>query len=342
MSDLIFDTATLNRVVRQLPEPKTGLLGRYFPRIIESATDQIHFDVEGTDLRMTPFCSPLVEAPIMQKRGFETKVFTPAYLKEKTPFTPRGFNQRMMGEPIGGELTPAQRMKKAVGQDLADKKQRLDRRLEWMASQVILNGKIVVAGEKYQATEVDFGRAATLTKTLAAGSKWGETGIKPLQQLIEWTEASDLDAPITDWYFGKTAYASFRADAEVLKEMEMVKSDATFQPNAVTSRQPQFMGDIRSLRIHVMPRQRVQHEDGTITELFPENAVLGVASAYYEGVQQYGAIKDVRAIEQGAVSGKYYAKSWINEDPSVRFMMLQSAPLMVPYRPNTSMRVNVL
>jgi hypothetical protein len=38
----------------------------------------------------------------------------------------------------------------------------------------------------------------------------------------------------------------------------------------------------------------------------------------------------------------YFVKSWTEEDPSVRFLMLQSAPLVFPTRPNASFKAKVL
>ena len=37
-------------------------------------------------------------------------------------------------------------------------------------------------------------------------------------------------------------------------------------------------------------------------------------------------------LEKGVT--RYFTKSWLEEDPSVRWLLLQSAPLVVPYRPN--------
>ena len=63
-----------------------------------------------------------------------------------------------------------------------------------------------------------------------------------------------------------------------------------------------------------------------------------MTSPALEGVQAYGAIRDE---EIGLQPVPYYVKSWIQYDPSVRYAMLQSAPIMVPFRPNASVAVKV-
>ena len=53
----------------------------------------------------------------------------------------------------------------------------------------------------------------------------------------------------------------------------------------------------------------------------------------FEGVRAYGAIRDEDA---GFQALPYFAKSWKENDPSVRYLLMQSAPLTVPYRINAS------
>jgi hypothetical protein len=55
-------------------------------------------------------------------------------------------------------------------------------------------------------------------------------------------------------------------------------------------------------------------------------------------VQHYGAIKDEAA---GMQALDYFSKSWTQPDPAVRFLMLQSAPLVVPYRVNATLAAKV-
>ena len=48
--NILFDTATLQSVLSQLPEPQTGVLARYFTEEVISDDFEINFDVDGTDL----------------------------------------------------------------------------------------------------------------------------------------------------------------------------------------------------------------------------------------------------------------------------------------------------
>lgn len=336
MSDILFDTATLQGVVRALPQPRLGFGAKYFNRVVESDTPEINFDVEGTDLRMAPFVSPLVPGQILNDKGFSTKTFRPAYVKDKTVFTPQRAITRMLGEKIGGEYSPAERLELAVATEMAKKLDRLERRLEWMAVQALLNGKVTVVGDYYPARLVDFGRSPNNTVVKTTGNKWGDSGVSPLNDLRAW--AMVAEAPITDWYMTGDAYTPFLASQDVKDRMNMLRGSSTLQADAVLDRNLVLMGLIDGFRIWVIPKLSVEHSDGTIAPLVPSGTVIGVADGFFEGVRHFGAIQDVENFQPGA----YYVKSWIEPDPSVRYMLLQSAPLMVPYRPDSTFRATVL
>ncbi len=334
-TDIMFDIATLQGVVRALPQPKLGFAAKYFTRVVESADAEIHFDVEGTDLRMAPFVSPLVPGKIVEGTGFATKTFRPAYIKDKTPFTAARALTRRLGEQIGGEFDPEQRLALDVATELSEKLLRLERRLEWMAVQALYNGRVTVQGDQYPTTVVDFGRAPGNTVVRTSGNKWGDSGVSPIEDLHQWSGMAET--PISDYYMTRDAYTAFRKDPDTWKRLELMRGSSTLDTDAVLSRDLVLMGMIDGFRIWVIPAINVTNEDGSTSPLVPDGTVIGVADAYFEGVRHFGAIQDVNNLKPGS----YFVKSWVEEDPSVRYLMLQSAPLLVPYRPNSTFRATV-
>ena len=83
--------------------------------------------------------------------------------------------------------------------------------------------------------------------------------------------------------------------------------------------------------------ERVALPGLALTPYLPARTVL-VLGADVEGTRAYGAIKDEAA---GFQAMPYFAKSWVEQDPAVRYLMLQSAPLTVPYRVNASLGATV-
>lgn len=69
----------------------------------------------------------------------------------------------------------------------------------------------------------------------------------------------------------------------------------------------------------------------------PLNGVI-FASRQIEGYQAHGAILDPEA---DYVAAEFWPKDWIEKDPAQEFVMTQSAPLVIPARPNASSFVTV-
>ena len=69
---------------------------------------------------------------------------------------------------------------------------------------------------------------------------------------------------------------------------------------------------------------------GASVENFPAGTVV-LASTEIQGTRHFGAVRDLKA---GIQPRQFFVKSWEMEDPSVRYMLGQSAPLLVPYQKN--------
>ncbi len=344
MADL-YTSNYLIGVIEGLPalgDPNTRLLERYFGRLIEEDSEEIHFDKSIRYRIMAPFVSPLVEGAILEERGLTTETFKPAYIKPKTPLDPTRAVKRTAGEQIGGSLSAGDRQRLRVSQTLEDHRAYIERRLEWMAAQVLLAGSVVISGDKYPAVTVDFGRAAGLTVTLAGGDLWSdETNADPLANLHDWNEAamkSVAGAPIQDFIMDPDAFKNFRKHPKVTAKLDLrreVGAELRIQP--LRSEGLRYMGSIDGFDIWVY---QVWYEDtiGTLVPFFASGTVCG-ASAGIEGVQHFGAIYDEGA---GYQAMRYYPKSWVEDDPSRRFVMTQSAPLVVPGRVNATFKASVL
>ncbi|MDE9496258.1 major capsid protein, partial [Xenorhabdus bovienii] len=65
--------------------------------------------------------------------------------------------RRQIGERIGGDYTAADREMLNVQFEMADQIDMINRRLEWMAANAMVSGKIAVVGAGYDAKVIDFG-----------------------------------------------------------------------------------------------------------------------------------------------------------------------------------------
>lgn len=348
----VFSTNVLMGVVQNLKTPNPWLLNRSFRKEFIDPSEEIHFDVIPGKRRIAPFVSPLVEGRVVEQLGQTTKTFKPAYIKDKRVFNPSLGFKRTAGEQIGGSLTPEQRMQLHLALQMQDAIDMVGRRMEVMASEALRLGTVTVSGDGYPTTTVNFGRAAANTiANLSGGTLWSANPTTPtsfpLDNLQDWGTIGLQNSGLfpVDVVLGVDAWKAFRVHLSVKDRLFGTKNVAVaLNQGAISTEGGQYMGTIDNFNIYVYSGWYVDPATGTETAIFPAKACLMtsfgmlpdgtvVGEPGVEGVRAFGAIQDERA---GLQAVPYFPKSWLNEDPAVRYVMLQSAPLVVPTRPDAS------
>lgn len=339
----IYSTQVLAKVVERLHTPPSFLLDTFFPNVQTSDKEEIFFDVTDSKPRISPFVSPLLPGKVVDSGGYQTKSFKPAYVKDKRRFDANIPYKRMAGEIIGGSLSPAQRYERALATHLKDQLDNLTRREEVMAAEILRTGKVIVSGDGYPAQTVDFGRDAELTKALSGSATWDSSGVNPVDDLEDWAiTLQDKSGVVAKTVvMDPQAWKIFRSNTTVQKYLDIrrgTNNTINIDPQIISENEKaRYAGSIGDFAIWVYNDTYVD-DKGTTCKLLPEKTVLLGSREGLEGTRCYGAIHDEKA---NWTAQRYFTKSWIEEDPSVRWLLLQSAPLVVPYRPNASMCVTV-
>lgn len=335
-----FSTNYLTGVVNSLRSDSSFLADTFFPGQQTETSEEIHFDVEDDVMGLAPFVSPVVEGKVMSNLGYTTKTFKPAYVKPKHVFNPQMALKRTKGEQLGGTLSPEQRMRLIVAQHLMVQRDMLGRRLEWMAAQILATGSVTVTGDLYPTAVVNYGRAGGHTITLSGGARWGESGVDPLDDLQTWSDTmiQACGSKPTNVVMEVGAWKLFRKSATVIARIDLQRSAnvrPTMSQDAIQEVGGTYMGTVDGFNIWVYSGY-YKADNGTITPYMAANTVFMVGQL--GGVQAFGAIQDEAA---NIAAIPYFSKSWVQQDPPRRMIMTQSAPLLVPYRPNASMAITV-
>lgn len=328
-------------VVASLIEPPSFFLDRFFNRISTDDSEEIHFDVIEKTRRLTPFVSPLVEGKVVESQGFVTNTFKPAYLKDKRVWNGTRALKRSPGEQIGGSLSPMDRTRALLAFDLQDQVQMLTRRLEVMAAQALVTGTVTVAGDLYPTQVVNFGRQSANTVVLTGSALWDAAGVNPLDNLQDWAliVLQACGAMPTDIIMDVAAWKIFRGNPQVTARLNLQRvyqAPPTMAQDAQMKEGGVFMGTIDGFNIWVYAGYYLDQAN-TQQLIIPNRTVL-MATPQIEGVRAFGAIRDEEA---GYQAVPYFPKSWVEKDPAVRYLLMQSAPLVVPTRPNASLCATV-
>jgi hypothetical protein len=341
MADL-FSTNVVNGVVASLLAPPSFFLDTFFPNVQTETTEEIHFDTMVKTRRLAPFVSPLVEGKVVATQGFKTNTFKPAYIKDKRVWDGNRALKRSPGEQIGGSLSPMQRMQAILGMELQDQLEILTRRQEWMASQVLVTGAVTVVGDNYPSVSVNFGRDSSLTVVKTGGTLWTDAGVNPLKDLQTWAlSVLKLSGAMPDRAVMEVnAWEAFRENPFVIQRLNTQRTlgqAPSMAQSAATGEGGVFMGTVDGFNIYVYSGWYLD-DSGTEQPMLPSGTVI-LGGPQIMGYKAYGAIRDE---ESGYQALPYFVKSWIQKDPAVRFILMQSAPLVVPYRPNAQLAATVL
>lgn len=348
----LYGTADLLDVLRITPVESSYWLDNWFGAVRQFDTAEIMFDKLKTVRRLAPFVSPVVQGRVMKSRGFETKAFTPAYVKPKHIVDPnRQFNRRPGEIPGMGSSTPQARWNAAIAENLAEERNAILRRENWMAAMAIIHGSVTVTGEDYPTQVVDFGRDAGLSVTLTSTARWGESAADPLANIAALRKLSfeKSGAPITRLTMGLDAFDRFFADTKVqdlLKGQEIGNvartSDSTMSALGSPGEPFEFRGILQGangqgrLEVYTYNEQYEDENDAT-QSIMSSLDVVGTGNNI-RGVRCYGAIRDKRA---GLQALPLFPKMWDQEDPSLTYTMTQSAPLMVPTNIDNTFKITV-
>lgn len=340
-----YTTAELIALLQELRQPSSFLLDTFFPTVHESTAEEIHFDTLVGKKRITPFVHPTRAGRIVQAEGFKANVFKPAYAKDKRIFVPDATLKRIAGEKIGGALSPQQRADANIKFAMDDQLKMLTMREEVMAAEALRAGTVTVSGDGYNPVVVDFGRAAGQTITLLNNDRWSinHADSNPLEDLEVWSALMQANGGGTGrtvvmapdaWTAMRTRLVARGEDRMLLDYQRSGSSTLDMGPGADLVR---HIGNVGSFDLWVYDDVYVD-DAGADQHLMPSGSVV-MGSSAIEGIRAYGMIRDPKA---GYVATRYFTKTWIEEDPAVQWLLLQSAPLVVPSRPNASLMAQVL
>ena len=343
MSYDLYSTDELLPMVESLFVPGNFLLKAFFPTVMEFDTEQVHFDRVLDDRRLAPFVSPLAPGKIDQPRGYQVETFIPAYVKPKNKVTGKEVMTRMPGEPLTGTMSPGERRDRIMLQRMFEHRQKIERRLEWMASSILRTGAVTIVGDDYPASVVNFGRDASLTKVLAGVARWGEAGVSPFDDVETWigeiADGSGAAANIV--VMDRLAWNLYVSDPKVDRALDRQKGQTAALALGLTAQlpgSPVYKGAIGEVEFYVYNDKYEADGTNTVTSLLPDYTVIVGSQGGIEGAQMFGAILDPLN-DYGPA--RYFPKNWIEQDPAGEFVMTQSAPLVAPKRANASLAATV-
>ncbi|MEK6420018.1 MAG: major capsid protein [Burkholderia gladioli] len=345
-ASFVYDTNTLIQVVPNLKVAQQFMLDKFFPNIVNADSEKVSIDVDVGVRRMAPFVSPLVEGKLVEQRRYQTNEFKPAYIKDKRAPDLRKPVRRMIGERIGGDLKGVEREMANLAAEMTDQIDILNRRLEWMGCSVLRTGVVRVEGEGFETVDIDFGRDPALTVALTGGQKWTPANVvagtaTPAADIEVWQNLilKKSGAKVTEIVFSTSAWGGFIKDPDVKGAViwpAMNPSGNIINPGAQIEQGAVYKGRWGQYDLWVYNDWFVD-EDNVERAMLPDGEII-MSGANLLGTRAFGQIMDP-AFNYESLS--YAPKTWLQEDPAQRLLLMQSSPLVIPSRVNASFGAKV-
>jgi hypothetical protein len=328
----LFETRTMLAALETRKPPRTFLRDKFFSTVETFDTEHVDIDIIKGKRKMAPFVSPMHEGKLIERAGFKTRTFKPAYIKPKMVTTAQDVFKRTPGETIyQGAKTPAQRAAEILGKDLANLDDQIIRREEWMAAQLLTSGKVRCVGEGIDVL-IDFLMEATHLPVLSGTALWSDhANSTPLTNLRTWKRLLGQDSGInpTDVIMSTDVYDHF-----LLNTKEVSGVGKLFDMNRILLGQIEpkdmgngvsYIGRITEIGVDLWTYEEWyvdENDKDTEKPMIPSGKLI-MTNPIIRTSRSYGAIKDLKSL----AAVPRFPKSWEEEDPSVRFLLLQSAPL---------------
>ncbi|WP_395495822.1 major capsid protein [Acetobacter sp. KSO5] len=330
--------------VRNMKLAQTGLLDMFFPNIVESNAPEVAIDVDLGKRRMAPFCSPLVEGKLVESRQWQTNLFKPAYIKDRRNPDLLKPVRRAMGERLMGSMTPAERLEANLAWEIADQIDMINRRMEWMAANALVNGSVTIVGDGYPTPiVVDFQRDAALKIALTGTAQWGQAGIYPSDYLTGWAALVLQKSGVapTDVVLTNTPFNALKSDLKFLNSV-IWAGDRTGGSSIDLGGRVQtgkiYMGQWGQFRIWLYNDWYVDPVTDKEEPMIPDGTII-MSGPGLEGTRAFGQILDP-AFNYGPLA--YAPKMWYKEDPAAINLLMQSAPIVIPSRVNAGLSATVM
>jgi hypothetical protein len=357
----IYSPTQLYRVMfdERTVAPTSFFLDNFFPNSFLSTQEEILFDkIEGTR-KIAPFMLPNEQGkPIYKREGERIQSFKPAYTKPKDSVKPSEMLAMQPGELATRQnlMSPAARYNAEVQRIAEYHRNAIMRLWDYMGAKAILDGQLTInyqtdAGVGKSVT-LDFDRASGHTVTKGVGARWGDSGVSIFDDLQSWIDTvanAQFGGSVANVILGSQAATAFMADVNESGGSLNGKLDTNYRGSeeinfnrGIIRSDPisniAYLGTLGSgIRVWRYTGS-FQNNDGSYTQIMDPRDALLVAPGV-DGVKAFGAILDQGA---GLNPADIFTKMWDQQDPSARFIMSQSAPLMIPANPNCTLKARVL
>lgn len=331
-----FGYISLTESINQIKPVVTGIKTLLFKDEKTHAAKAIQTDIISGKSKLAPFVKRGHPAKIMSQNAMKTALVEPPTIRIKKPLTAEdllmhrapGSSIYVPGSSGGDQVAEARKLKIAMEQK--EMRDTIERTIENMCCQVIVNGKISYSDDDL-AFEVDYARPDANKPTLLSTRKWdAPTTALPLDDLDAWELViRKATGKIATMAIMSTAtFNKMIATTQVTKYLNLLKVDlgeVKTDPVLIAGGLKR-VANLKNIDFFTYDNF-YQDSAGDYQPYFADGKVVMLSPSENYKIH-YGMIEDLKS---GPVIGKVFSKDWVTEDPSEYNILAESHPLPVAH-----------
>lgn len=348
----IYNTYYMLAAVREMPVEHTFFKQRYFPTdtaLDVFGTSRVLADYKQEGQKAAPFVVPRIGALPAEREGFSSYDLEPANISISMPLTLDQLKNRGFGESILSELTPEDRAKYFLMNDLSDLSARISRTEEILAVKTMIDNGCTMkhltnVPGVYEDVGVKFYDGNNNPALFTPGAKWTHS----VKTNGNWQ--------IGNWYYDIcTMIGMLTKNGRPAKEIIVAQDVADFlmedgwvlemldnrraeiggiNPSALTEYVYELCTlNFKGRRLPIIVCDGTYDNEGTDTPYVPDGTVIVTAPDCGKGL--YGAVTQIEDDEEyHTIAGTRVPQHIVSKQPPIIETILTARPLFVPKRAN--------
>lgn len=331
----IFSRRAMDEALKQMKEPRTFLLKKFFSRVKEFDTKEIDIDTFDGKRRKAAYVKRRANSTHVETQGFTTNKYEPPYISQETVTEAEEQFNRLMGNDAYSDAEAAQTAAEQMTFDMKVLDDMITRAEEFQARQAIVDSLVEVRDIKNQklVADITFDRKSSHADT--PGVLWDAgAGSDPLADIRRWRRLIVQDAGVaaTDLILGESALDAFIANEAVQNILNSRRANLAAIEQEAIELGVNFYGLVEGgIRVWSYDEWYYDEVGDAEVAMIPATAAI-LLSDRADLRFHYGAVKDMEGVLR---KGKRMPDTWVPRRSKERIVQLQSAPLAIPVQNNS-------
>jgi len=295
---------------------------------------------------------PVESASIkVDDKQFTTNTFKFPTIKEHTFTTANQIiNDRLPGEHVYEDRSPAERSQIKLANDQAMLSNRADRAEELQCSQLLQTGIITAVNADESITTIDFGLLASHQLTLTGTAAWDNAASNPIRNILTGFEKvkDDSGRLVVDVIMGSDAASEFIENASVQGLLDIRRIEmGEINPRELSLQGVRYIATLKRPTVDIWEYTEL-FDSPTSSAQVPyidrKKVVMIGSGAIFR--QHYGPIHDMELIDGVDTAETFLVRRFFDSEfkknPSARTLFMQSRPLMAAHQINALFVITAL